>query len=229
LNKYWDIRFDELWADIVALAEDVWTTAAGPSQGFQRNWHHFLMAVGNFKRQTPVFVPGPRINALNQGAPVVGRTQLVVPVGIGFYTLVQGANAQPATTYWPTTNWAAWTAHVHGFGTPTATTALSALWPGSHVIVDVRDLRATIGLLVANGSNVVPGNSNQGVDTDWDEYGWFRQLLVEEAVRLEVTLLELERALFLGDQLVPRAFGTRSWTAYGAALRQAIAARCPCD
>ena len=96
-----------------------------------------LLAVANFKAQMPIFpqrLPHP------QADDDLDRSDaLQVPVPGGALTL---RSEDPRT-------WRELSDHISGLGVSRTTTALSALWPGRHVIVDWRAASAAAALIGA--------------------------------------------------------------------------------
>jgi hypothetical protein len=92
------------------------------------------MTAGNFKRQTAISLPklqDPPDATHAAGGQVSFRIEVK-----GEWKTVTRDDAD---------SWEHLTG-IDGIGVATATTVLSALWPGSHVIADRRDMVAAIGL-----------------------------------------------------------------------------------
>jgi hypothetical protein len=207
-NKFWGNGVDALWADILSLADDMWGSLAGAPDDTERAWKMLVFAIGNFKRPGARGIrPLPPTSRLVSQNPGPRRSLLVIQFPGGSLSLDQ--NDQ--TTMSLITSGSS-----RGLSSPpTGSTLLSALWPGDHVIIDVRDLRAPVGLLVSQGHDVVDCFSSEDFSKiDWGEYQWFRLLVRQEATRLSVLPVQLERALFFAAKFSPTWKG-QTWLQYG--------------
>jgi hypothetical protein len=134
--------YETLWQDVQAAADRVHSTA-----GAKRYWawHHMLLAVANFKAQMPLFPK--RLPHLQADGDLDRRDALRVPVPGEPLTL---RSEDPRT-------WRELADHISGLGVSRTTTALSALWPGRHVIIDWRAASAAAALTGArHGWSLVP-------------------------------------------------------------------------
>ncbi|CAN5881785.1 hypothetical protein BH24ACT15_BH24ACT15_05340 [soil metagenome] len=188
----------KLWRDIELLAGEFWRSQ--PDNQL-RAWHHLLMAVGNFKRPGGTII---RIPTLEGTLPqdVEARPEVDIP-GPSDRLSVN----EPET-------WSGLEDNTRGLGVATTTTLLSALWPGHHVVIDQRALRAAIARSVNEWQ---PSFPLQDTDkrVDWPCYGWYRPKLLHTAKAECCAPVEVERALFMLDRKVPRKReGTRSWGKY---------------
>jgi hypothetical protein len=199
-----------LWDDILWLGLLAW--AATDVGERQIRWHHLVMAVGNFKRQR-------------------GRRLLpskLSPAGNLSYTgraeqfLVPGIN-EPISRDDPA-SWRRLQNSLKGSATPTTTTLLAALWPGSHHILDWRVLAAVAGLGVIAGPPsdlglVDRGGRNQ-LNPTLDDYVKIRELLIKISTDSRVPLTSVERALYRLTKGV-RGEG-KTWEEYGQALANSV-------
>lgn len=199
------------WNAIETIATDIWSTRTDDEKRLRRLWVMLTWAVGNFKRQggtviSPLPVPW---SLAPLGGRFYRRADLSIPVGDGrVLTLtVNGTTAELRGT--------------SGLASvPTGSTLLSALWPDEHAIFDSRDFRAAVGLLAYQGVPIVDPDSTARLSgPDWDEYRWFRRLIKHEAVRLDLPVQALERALYVVSGLKPaRSAVGMSWRQLGTAL-----------
>jgi hypothetical protein len=90
---------------------------------------------------------------------------------------------------------------ITGIGVATATTLLSALWPGYHVIADQRDIGAAIGLAYdeARKERLLRSAGYKGEVVSWRRYRWFRPKVIGRAEAIGVDAVGVERALFQID------------------------------
>ena len=144
------------------------------------------MAIGNFKRRGGFIAPAS-LGKPEQPADRPG--EIVIP----------GLREDDATVACEQPgSWQRLT-KVRGLGVPTATTVLAALWPSNHVIMDIRDTRAALGLGVGTLWSVdglehaqFPDRSGNG---QWQLYReWFQPTILRTAAAQ--TPLAVERALF---------------------------------
>ena len=170
------------WRNMTVLASRLFDTVDTQGRSDAESFHHLLMAVGNFKRQAgdihpPVDFAGP----VSKQRP----KSLVMPGDLGRLECDEVAAWQ-------------WLKRIPGLGIPTASCLLAALWPDSHVIMDVRDRRAPIGLQVGRHSH-----NDQRLDAAWvpgDEwwlYDWFRHTVRLTARDANCEPVLVERALYV--------------------------------
>ena len=200
----------QLWQDVEWLASRL---ATAPDQ--RTAWHHFFLACGNFKRPG-----GTKIHPWSLSADDWTRTDEVPSTIVSLDGRALSAE-DPASWRWLT--------EVRGVLVPTATTILSALWPGRHAIMDVRSKNAAIAWAILDGVSsppVPPADSRDDVPTNWATYGWYREFLLSKATD-DRKLLFVERCLYrLGAGVGRRP--DRIWGEYAAALeRQAHEVRGP--
>lgn len=189
------------WPNVLWCAEQFWQAQLSGDAGRRKEtWHHLVMAAGNFKRQG-----GSQIRLLRAVRPghvwpneSKRPTSCTVPTLTGDVRVDLG---DPVTWRLLTEN----KRSVRGLGVPTATTLLSALWPGAHVIIDVRDLTATVGL---NLDEVV-GNrwvrqlqDPVRVRASWGWYEWLQPKVIAKAHNVEP--VAVERSLYELDARVKR-------------------------
>lgn len=192
-----------LWADSARLAARFWATPEGHNR--QVAWHHLLMAVGNFKRQTPIHVGECLVDLPDASSDP--PAELVLPGG-------------PRLGRDEAATWKALT-DVPGLGVATATTLLSALWPGKHVIIDRRAWAAAVGLRASEGftsRRVAPEDGRRLPEITWEDYDEYLPWVRATASKHGVDLRDLERTLYQLPRNVPEA-ESRSWKEYGDLLR----------
>jgi hypothetical protein len=206
LTENWGLagHWRQAWSDIAVLAQRFLECDATDRVPMARAWHHLLMAVGNFKRQAGLIVPGP-LTAL--GGASHCPDQVLIPDNAGEQVTL--ACEDPTTWHRLT--------EIPGLGVPTATTLLAALWPARHVIIDVRDTRAALGLGAgtlwdADGLEDAEFPDIRTNGRYWELYQkWFRPTILATAGANEP--LGVERALFHLDELIlPDLPEKRQWT-----------------
>ena len=198
--------YEALWQDVRGVADRV-HLSCGTDRSWA--WHHLLLASANFKAQSPVFPAGlpPVLSAELQRGDI-----LEVPVPGGLLSLGVKDSA----------TWRELSEGMHGIAVPRATTVLSALWPGRHVIADWRAMSAAAALVGArDGWDRVPVEP-QGTDpfqVNWDTYLWYRKAVLDCAAEEGLLPIQVERALYtLGDPM-PCA----SWAAYASWIEERLA------
>lgn len=192
-----DAPYVALWEDVQRVANRVHATS-GNERAWA--WHHLLLAVANFKTQAtlfpPVLLPAPETMSLQR------QDVLVVPMAVG--TLELSAE-DPAA-------WAQ-LSQLKGLREPRATTVLSALWPGRHIVMDWRALSAALALAGArlgwDSSAVDPGSTRRAIDS-WKSYAWYRETVLKAASQVGEPPVIVERALWR----VGRKARGMTWTKY---------------
>jgi hypothetical protein len=198
-----------LWDDIVFLALRTWE--AGDDDERRMRWHHLVMAVGNFKRQS-----GRRL----QPAPIAPTRHRVLAGSWDQIRLPDGllvACDEPAS-------WARLEKSLPGAATATTTTLLAALWPGSHHILDWRVLAAVAGLDAAATGRpslalATPGSRGH-LEPTMERYRDIREVLIGLAGEARIPVQSIERALYLMSRGV-RGKGM-TWAQYGQALARVL-------
>ncbi len=104
-----------------------------------------------------------------------------------------------------------------------ATTVLSALWPGRHVITDWRALSAAAALAGArDGWDQVPDPVEpEGTDplqVKWDTYPWYRKAVLDCAAQEGLLPIQVERALYTLGDAMPGA----TWAAYASWIEERL-------
>lgn len=211
------------WADIEVLANRYLATDPGSPDATDK-WHHLLMAVGNFKRQSGLISPAQLTEV--QGDQVGRPDRITIPGGRGEADVERCA---PAT-------WRHLTKKIPGLSVPPASTLLSALWPDYHVIIDWNDRDAAVGLDAAAllcAEEMDSGWFKSGKPSErepyWELYDWFRTTVVDTArSRTEPTSpvrpRDVERALFvLGrDTATFRRTPEWTWSGYHDLLKERL-------
>jgi hypothetical protein len=206
LSSAWDPtasqKWHQAWSDILWLAQMFLASSAEPGPDTTTAWHHLLMAVGNFKRSAGLIVPA----SLSTPSPTF------TPPG----TFTIPGNSEAVVARDDFASWQTLT-RVPGLGVPTATTLLSALWPGHHVIIDIRDSRASVGISADAGWDAqrlgdcdLPDRTTDG--KYWEFYEWFLPVIVATAGTHSAPV-EVERALYALDMWTRRVLpAERQWT-----------------
>ena len=204
-NEHFAAKWIGMWSDVLWLAEKFAASQPGSTDA-TRAWHHLLMAVGNFKRSAGNIAPEPLPSPRRIAAP----QRLLVP----------GLNGIVLDRDDPTT-WRKLKAITGlGEGVPTASTVLSALWPGVHVIIDRRVVAAAIGL---KWGGTAPANSYLPHRT-WTLYEKYRSVVLAAAKRTRWQPVEVERALYVLDaRVMAELKDSWSWRDYEATLNTVIA------
>lgn len=166
------------------------------------------MSVGNFKRQTPIHV-GECLGHLSEGLPNPPPA-VDVPGG--------GWLARDDTSTWKALT------DIRGLGVATATTLLSALWPGEHVVIDRFAWSAAVGRRASEGLNsrgIDPEDSGKLPEIAWGNYEEYLSWVLATGNEQEVEPRDVERTLYrLGAKV--RGEAGRSWKAYGDVLKQRL-------
>jgi hypothetical protein len=220
LAKAWDRTGvgAELWDDTVALGTRLLQAQEDDIHQKLRAWHHLLMAVGNFKRQggTRIVTSLLPMGQVHDKPPVfTDRVLAVKPFGEPF-ELVRDDSV----------TWAR-LCDIPGVRVATASTVLSAIWPGFHAIMDRYAFAAALGLAAATDMDVEPflqqgfSAEDQGVlQPRIEDYPWYRSCVLATAVE-SVEPTQVERALYVLGQRAVKAPGM-SWKDYGSALLLAV-------
>ncbi len=191
------------WEDCIRLADRFWMTPEDPDRHVA--WHHLLMAVGNFKRQSPIHLSGLLVPLLDTSSP--RPAEVAVPPG-------QSRLSRDTRQTWSTLT------DIRGIGIATATTLMSALWPGTHVIIDRRAWTAAVGLQASEGlttGQATPDGRKRLPDITWEDYGDYLAWVQATAGANAIEPRAVERTLYvLGNE--PES-ASRSWKEYGARLR----------
>ena len=195
---------DRLWQDIRVLARLL--VPANPVA-----WHHFLLAVGNFKRQTQVAHYLPKQEC--EPRPELPKSIRVFDSeGNDFELRSDDANS------WRRLD------DAHGIGVPTATTILAALWPDDHAILDRRVIRTSLALTGTAGNWATGRHGTKTPMATWPLYDWFIAT-AKRTTTADVSLGQVERALYRLDQAVPAVKG-RMWDELAKDLRAKAAQQC---
>ena len=106
---------------------------------------------------------------------------------------------------------------IPGLGVPTATAVLAALWPDKHMIIDLRDTRAALGLGAGTLWNVDGLENAELPDRRtgpyWDLYGnWLRPKVLATATAISGRPRDVEKALYQLDRHVRSRLPKHGWT-----------------
>ncbi|MDQ6726506.1 MAG: hypothetical protein M3066_10135 [Actinomycetota bacterium] len=193
----------EMWTDCEQLAARFWSFSDGPDR--ETAWHHLLLSVGNFKRQTPI-----------------RRTHLPaslreVPAARASFDLPDGRRIERDNpNSWPAL------CSTSGVGAATATTLLSALWPGRHVIIDQVAWSVTVALRATEGRTTrrIPAEATTPLpDISWDDYCLYLPVVCATAREMECEPVDVERTLYVLG-LKRRGDGD-SWLSFGEGIKVA--------
>ena len=191
-----------LWEDVLWLSQQFW--GANDTDEALLAWHHLVLAVGNFKRQTGRRLRPSRLNNIPQAA-AARRDRLSSPSGLR----VERDSQQ---------SWEGLESELVGAGLATTTTLLAALWPDEHFVFDWRvqaaadALRIHAGLKPSRTTQLEIEGGKRSV-ADLGDYAIVRSWLQS----IDCTLVVLERALYRLSQRVPTVSG-RSWPDYAKAV-----------
>lgn len=195
-----------LWGDVTALACRFWGAESDEDRTVR--WHHLVLAVGNFKRQSGRRLrPVLEISDGHGGEP---PSSFDVP-GVS-PAVVVGIDDAPS--------WQALERSLPGAAVATVTTLLAALWPDDHFVFDWRVAAAANGLRINAGLAPTDGIDPDGTSTreitcaDYDEV---RRWLIATARAGDSNVATVERALYRLSQSVRDVEG-RTWRRYGADL-----------
>lgn len=190
-----------LWDDVMWLSRQCWLEGS-PDRSVLR-WHHFVLAVGNFKRQAGRMSP-PRLSGLpDSGA--VSREELRTPSG-----LVLQRDGEDS--------WRELEKSFPGIALATTTTLLAALWPEDHFIFDWRVQAAADALRVGAGLEPTPKTQREIATGKWQRPGFEDYSVVRDWLKpLGCPLRTSERALYRLSQSVPTVRG-RSCEEYAKAV-----------
>jgi hypothetical protein len=207
--------------DVESLAGALFVTQDKRRLGFL--WHHFVLAVGNFKRQ-----PGRRLYPAALTPQVAGTAschpdQLVVPVATN--SLEIGKLDEDS--------WDNLKDALKGAGVATVTTLLAALWPDEHVVFDWRVHAAANGLRLHAARTTTDGvkaDSTESVPITLPEYKVVRRWVVDQARVVGRQPCQVERSLYRLSQdktlRLPRG-KKRTWSVYGRLVGGALVAAGP--
>lgn len=186
--------FDEsaVWESTLQAADAFWTASGRTRNPLDEDplwaWHLLVLSVGNFKRQAPITLPrlGDRGSRHMDSRP----EQVEVPVREDKTILLKVDDPE---------TWIALCKEVRGVSVATASTLLSALWPGEHVIIDIRDINAARGLDYADAATnkLVKAGGRQGDPVSWTAYQWLRPRVLAKADDTGRQPVDVERALFI--------------------------------
>lgn len=196
-----------LWVDIEKLATRFVSLAPGGGADAAVAWHHFVLAVGNFKRQAPIHPALGRIDVANDG----GDAPEVLRVPETFGTLRRD---DPET-------WATLTL-IDGVQTATATAILAALWPHHHFILDEWVLHIAGAMRAAQDDSYLDSTDVPYVAPTFGVYVEVRPAFLSLAEDFDVPLQHIERAAFLVSQRLKND-PSRTWRGYIDELNRRLA------
>lgn len=205
-----DWEWDDLSKDMLWLASHFWATLSDGSNDAGMAWHHLVLAVGNFKRQTPI----QGISLARSDSTAKPRASFPVP---GRELTLAKADSE---------SWSKLEADVRGFGVPTVSTLLSVLWPDFHVVIDRFAFRSAVALRAS--ADLVSRQGRKGEirpdDTEdlsdqvtWLDYDDYRRWVSCTADAIGRSIVMVERTLYR-LRIDNRTAGT--WAHRGADLRR---------
>jgi hypothetical protein len=186
-----------IWQSTLAAADSFWVasqSARSPLDGeVLWAWHLLALSVGNFKRQAPISLPVLGNPLVAPPTPRPNEVEIPVSERLAITLKVDDPDS-----------WRLFCKTVDGIGVATASTLLSALWPGKHIVIDRWDIDAARGLdyrdAVAN--KLVEGGGLKDHAVSWTAYEWLLKRVLAKAEATRRPPVEVERALFI---LAPRA------------------------
>lgn len=194
-----------LWHDVLFLADRYLSACDSEEQTLR--WHHFVMAVGNFKRQ-----PGRRLRPASPSrhanqSPIYRPEKLTVPGREGTTELRREDQA----------TWQALSNALKGAAVATTTTLLAALWPERHFVFDRRVFAAANGLRIAGGlegtTGVRPSSNTPPPKRTFDDYAQVRSWVLDACSELAAPTVSVERALYELALKIP-VERPRTWKKY---------------
>ena len=187
----------ELWKDVEILAARYRNAVHRGADDANIQWHHLVLAIGNFKRQSPIQI-GP-LRLTESGSAEL--EEIKVPE-----TGVSVKRCGP------------WEGLLtKGIRTATATAILAALWPSEHMILDEWVLHIGNAILVEEAdrwTDWLDRTDSPFPEATPEAYNemlpFFRNISVDHGTR---QLQDLERASFILSQRLGTAAG-RTWGSY---------------
>lgn len=198
--------------DIEWLSERFWSTTGDEHVVA---WHHLVLAVGNFKRQS-----GRRLRPAHL-AHLSGSLRLERPSTFD----VPGTEPAATVAAEGSAGWRRLSKELPGAAEATTTTLLAALWPDHHLIFDWR-VRAAANALRIRAE--LPPTSGVNADArdapplTFDDYELVREWALGAAASTGERLPSVERALYRLSQLIPAA-DARTWFGYAKQAAAALA------
>jgi hypothetical protein len=189
-----------LWEDVMWLSRQCWREGSADHSALR--WHHFVLAVGNFKRQAGRISPSP-ISVLPD-SDEVPRDEFLTPSGLAL-----GRDREES---WQQLS------DIPGVALATATTLLAALWPEDHFIFDWRVQVAADGIRIHAGMPPTPKTQREMATRKRHRPGFEDYTTVRTWLKtVDCPLRTSERALYRLSQKVGTVRG-RSWPDYGKAV-----------
>jgi hypothetical protein len=189
-HPYKGVNWRQAWANLVLLGRR-FLAATGDDGAGGAEWHHLVMAVGNFKRQTPI-----EAGVALAPEPTPQRRSFCIP---GTDHLIAATQADDPLHRSEPDVWRA-LSDVRGVEVATATALLAALWPTDHFVCDKRVRRTTVALSCGAAWRSDSALAHSGIPRtqDWELYSWLWACLVESLTD-EAELVTLEQGLFILD------------------------------
>jgi hypothetical protein len=199
--------YEALWKDVQQVADRV-HVVTGNEQVWA--WHHLLLAVANFKAQavlSPPALPAAETSSVQR------NDVLAIPIAGGSLSL----DAEDPTT-WPQLT------DLQGLWVPRASTALSALWPSRHIIMDWRALSAALalsGVRLGWDDTPVTPDSIRPATNSWESYAWYRDAVLQAARQTGEQPVKVERTLWKVGHKAPRI----TWAEYAEQVERNLQGR----
>ncbi len=208
----WTLRWDwdDISKDMLWLGRHFWVTLVHSPDEAPIVWHHLVLAVGNFKRQTP-------IRGIRIGGSDIKATPQPSFTAPGLDLTVSKEDSE---------SWKSLEDAVRGIGVPTTSTLLSALWPDFHVVIDRFAFRSAVALRASIGGISRQGRKGEvrpedtkplGDEVTWLDYDDYRRWVVCTAAAIGRSPVMVERLLYL---LRVDDLPGRTWAHYGEDLRR---------
>ena len=197
-------EFAHVWPGVLKAAHLFWAAQGSSRDSLEDTWSLLVFAAGNFKRpggtqiQLLHTVPSEITDLVASDRPSV----CTFPLHGGVVRIAR----DDADTWRRLTD-------IKGIKVATATTILSALWPDNHLIADVRDISVAIALNWEQRDDdwLLPLKYPQAATWNW--YSWLRDLVIQKAVELGLSMATVERSLYFLDKNT-RTTDKPEWSLY---------------
>jgi hypothetical protein len=191
------------WQNTRWAADLFWKSQEGDdAHRKQETWHHLVMSVGNFKRQAPISLLKATLDAS------IDAKESTRPQSCRIMIINNEGQEENITLHREQPETWSMLEGVRGLQTATITTLLSAIWPGEHIVLDIRDLKAAYGLCLDKPveQGFISLSKNRDPLRTLKEYVWLRNEVKSlctssEFIAESIALVDVERALYRLDQL----------------------------
>jgi hypothetical protein len=208
---------DGLWADVSWLADRFWVSEKDEQLVA---WHHLVMAVGNFKRQS-----GRRLKP-----PLLAARLEIHPRRLSEFFALPASEPTVVIDADDPSSWGMLENRLPGAAVATTTTLLAALWPERHFVFDWRVRTAANALQLFAGLETTPGVKRDGRSAPkltLEDYRIVRTWMLGAAARTGEPLVAIERSLYRLSQKVPKANkgkAARTWSQYADEVARIVSA-----